>query len=299
VAAGLAGFYVYTKVEDQLAGAKPVSVPFVEGKLRRLAVAEIKEAGLIPQVRLQANANEDPGRVFDQDPAAGTRVDKGTSVVIFVSTGKAKTTVPEVVGMTRDVVGVDGDDRQPILLVLARKGREPPTNVLHERTMIADEHHQKRGCRREVVARDQPPLRVGQAKVRGWRAELEHGGRSLCHGLILPALREVLNPWAGAVGRRVAPGDAQILLDGLLQAFMVVPDPGLGCRDAARDPQRRGRRSRRSDVRRAAKALVSITVSKSDDRVTATRPCRKPGVGRRRSRHFVEITRRANDGGNS
>ena len=30
------------------------------------------------------------------------RVDKESTVVIFVSSGKAKTTVPDVVGMTRD-----------------------------------------------------------------------------------------------------------------------------------------------------------------------------------------------------
>ena len=35
-----------------------------------------------------------PGRVFDQDPAARDRVDKDTTVVILVSSGKAKTTVP-------------------------------------------------------------------------------------------------------------------------------------------------------------------------------------------------------------
>jgi hypothetical protein len=100
--AGLAAFYVYTKIEDQLAGAKPVAVPYVEGKVQRLAAAELREAGLKPEVRLQANEKENPGRVFSQDPAGGTRVDKGTTVVIFVSTGKAKTTVPDVIGKARD-----------------------------------------------------------------------------------------------------------------------------------------------------------------------------------------------------
>src|SRR6266508_2833478 len=32
VSAGFAGYYVYTKIQDQLAGAKPISVPFVEGQ---------------------------------------------------------------------------------------------------------------------------------------------------------------------------------------------------------------------------------------------------------------------------
>jgi serine/threonine-protein kinase len=101
-AAGVASYYVYTKIDDQLTGASPISVPFVEGKQQSLAVQEVTEAGLDPEVRKQPNENVDPGRVFDQDPVAGTRVDKGTTVVIFVSSGKAKTTVPDVVGSTRD-----------------------------------------------------------------------------------------------------------------------------------------------------------------------------------------------------
>lgn len=101
-AAGVAAYYVYTKIDEQLTGATPISVPFVEGKQQRLAVKEITDAGLTPNVRRQPNENVDPGRVFDQDPAAGTRVDKETTVVIFVSSGKAKTTVPDVVDHTRD-----------------------------------------------------------------------------------------------------------------------------------------------------------------------------------------------------
>ena len=102
IAAGLAAFYVYTKVEDQLAGAKPVSVPYVEGIRLGLAVKQVEDAGLTPQVRKEANESTKPGEVFDQDPSGGTQVDKGTTVVLLVSTGKAKTVVPDVVGKTRD-----------------------------------------------------------------------------------------------------------------------------------------------------------------------------------------------------
>jgi eukaryotic-like serine/threonine-protein kinase len=102
VAAGFAAYYVYDRVADQIAGADLVSVPFVEGKLQSLAVKEIHEAGLTPEVRKRANENVEVGRVFDQDPAEGTRVDKESTVVIFVSSGRAKTTVPDVRGKTRD-----------------------------------------------------------------------------------------------------------------------------------------------------------------------------------------------------
>ena len=102
VAAGFASYYVYDRIADQVAGADLVSVPFVEGKLQSLAVKEIREAGLVPEVRKRANENVEVERVFDQDPAEGTRVDKESTVVIFVSSGKAKTTVPDVRGMSRD-----------------------------------------------------------------------------------------------------------------------------------------------------------------------------------------------------
>src|SRR5262245_38805861 len=102
VAAGFAAYYVYDRVADQLAGADLISVPFVEGKQQQLAVNEIKQAGIVPEVQKRPNENVQDGYVFDQDPGAGTEVDKDSTVVVFVSSGKAKTTVPEVVGQTRD-----------------------------------------------------------------------------------------------------------------------------------------------------------------------------------------------------
>ena len=51
VAAGFASYYVYDRIADQIGGADLVSVPFVEGKLQSLAVREIRQAGLTPQVR--------------------------------------------------------------------------------------------------------------------------------------------------------------------------------------------------------------------------------------------------------
>jgi beta-lactam-binding protein with PASTA domain/predicted Ser/Thr protein kinase len=102
VAAAAAGYYVFTKIEDQIGGGNTVSVPFVEGEMQNLAVNEIKNAGLTPKVHKRANDAVDVGRVFDQDPNGGEDVDKGTTVVLIVSSGQAKTTVPNVVGMNRD-----------------------------------------------------------------------------------------------------------------------------------------------------------------------------------------------------
>jgi len=49
-------------------------------------------------VRRLPNDKVDAGRVYDQQPDPGERIDKGNTVVIFVSSGKPKVNVPGVVG---------------------------------------------------------------------------------------------------------------------------------------------------------------------------------------------------------
>jgi serine/threonine-protein kinase len=97
-AAIVAGWYVYTKIQDQLNQAKPVAVPLVAGSVERLAVKKLEAADLGYKVIRQPSESVEEGRVFKQDPGAGERRDKGWVVRIFVSTGKPKVSVPTVVG---------------------------------------------------------------------------------------------------------------------------------------------------------------------------------------------------------
>ena len=97
-AAIVAGWYVYTKIQDQLDQSKPVAVPLVEGSVERLAVQKIAAAGLKYRVRRLPNDTVAIGRVYDQTPDPGERIDKGNTVTILVSSGKEKATVPGVVG---------------------------------------------------------------------------------------------------------------------------------------------------------------------------------------------------------
>jgi beta-lactam-binding protein with PASTA domain/tRNA A-37 threonylcarbamoyl transferase component Bud32 len=98
-AAGIAGWYVFTKIQDQLAASQPVAVPGVVGIRELKAKAKIEEAGLEPKVKRAASTEFDKGIVIDQSPEGGTRIQKGDQVTIIVSTGVPKTTVPDVVGM--------------------------------------------------------------------------------------------------------------------------------------------------------------------------------------------------------
>jgi serine/threonine-protein kinase len=97
-AAVVGGWYVYTRIQDQLAATKPVAVPFVEGIKEVNAVTKIHEAGLTPVVVRTPSDTVPETIVISQDPSAGTRTDKGNPVRIEVSTGLPKVTVPNVVG---------------------------------------------------------------------------------------------------------------------------------------------------------------------------------------------------------
>src|SRR6185436_15012735 len=76
VAAVAGGWYVYTKIQDQLNQTKPVSVPLVVGSVERLAREKLLAAGLNVRIRRLPNA----------------------TVVVEVSSGKPKVSVPNVVG---------------------------------------------------------------------------------------------------------------------------------------------------------------------------------------------------------
>jgi eukaryotic-like serine/threonine-protein kinase len=98
VGALVAGVYVWNQIQDEISGAKPVSVPFVEGQKLPQARKNIRDAGLRPVVLRRSHLTVFPGVVFRQDPEAGERVPKGNAVRILVSTGKPRVAVPDVVG---------------------------------------------------------------------------------------------------------------------------------------------------------------------------------------------------------
>jgi serine/threonine-protein kinase len=98
-AAGFAGWYVFSQIQDQLAANEPVAVPSVVGLKEQPAVTLIRNAGFEPVVERAANPDVEKGRVMDQNPNPGTRIQKGDRVTLLVSTGPPKTSVPDVVGM--------------------------------------------------------------------------------------------------------------------------------------------------------------------------------------------------------
>jgi eukaryotic-like serine/threonine-protein kinase len=98
VGAGIAGFYVYDQIQDQLSETRPVAVPFVEGMRRPLAVEAIRDKGLTPKTRYEFSDDVGVGLVMDQEPDAGNRIDRGNVVTITVSYGRERIEVPDVRG---------------------------------------------------------------------------------------------------------------------------------------------------------------------------------------------------------
>ena len=96
----LAAWFGYQPIRDRLEGNATVAVPYVVGIQQSLAVNDIEEAGLVPQVRPVSSSDVEEGVVISQEPTEGTRVDKETVVRIDVSSGKPEVTIPSVVGQS-------------------------------------------------------------------------------------------------------------------------------------------------------------------------------------------------------
>jgi eukaryotic-like serine/threonine-protein kinase len=97
------GWFAYQELQSQLTAAKPVAVPDVVGVQERLAVLDIRNAGLKELIERRPNdEGVEEGVVFDQDPEPGDRTERGNFVTIVVSEGPSKVVIPNVVGQSRD-----------------------------------------------------------------------------------------------------------------------------------------------------------------------------------------------------
>jgi beta-lactam-binding protein with PASTA domain/predicted Ser/Thr protein kinase len=84
-------------------GPGQVAVPSVDGLGEQKATAMLIDKGLVvDRVVRQADEAVPEGRVIKTSPAAGTPVDRGSDVTLFVSSGPKQVTVPDVVGLTKE-----------------------------------------------------------------------------------------------------------------------------------------------------------------------------------------------------
>ena len=92
------GWLLYEAIQRQIQNQAPIAVPYVVGLQQAQAVNLVLNKNLTPRVRRKPNSDVEEGFVFAQTPTEGTRVDKDTTVVIDVSSGKPQVTIPSVVG---------------------------------------------------------------------------------------------------------------------------------------------------------------------------------------------------------
>lgn len=77
------------------------AVPDVTGQTRADARAALESVGFVVKVVERSDATVASGKVIDQSPTGGVTARAGSTVTVFVSTGPAQATVPDVVGSTQ------------------------------------------------------------------------------------------------------------------------------------------------------------------------------------------------------
>jgi serine/threonine-protein kinase len=115
IAGGIGGWFLYTKIQDQLNSNKPVAVPNVLLLQQDLAKLKVTQAGLTPKVEFGFSDTAAKGTVYQQDPSDGTKIAKDSTVTLTVSRGKPRVPVPDVVGQ----------DIEAALTELASAGLQP------------------------------------------------------------------------------------------------------------------------------------------------------------------------------
>ena len=101
----LGGLLWFVANETGLIGdttADRVEMPLVIGKTVDEATAELEGLGLEVQVDTLASDQQEPGRVFGQDPPGGNQVDEGAAVTIKVVAEAEKVKVPTFTGKDVD-----------------------------------------------------------------------------------------------------------------------------------------------------------------------------------------------------
>ncbi|GAA4796464.1 Stk1 family PASTA domain-containing Ser/Thr kinase [Corynebacterium canis] len=100
---GVAGVFAYDYVTGSgISASNKVSIPRVSGISEAAAVKRLEEAGFKVSVETKTDPEVPRGSVISTDPDAGTQVTQGSEVVLFVSSGKEVTEVPDVTGKKAD-----------------------------------------------------------------------------------------------------------------------------------------------------------------------------------------------------
>ena len=93
-AAAYGGVYAWRSTVTE-----PDAVPDFEGRNRAEAIAEVTALGWTPEVIQVRRPGTEPGEVVETEPEAGTELESGLPLRLFVSLGPPLVSVPDVVGL--------------------------------------------------------------------------------------------------------------------------------------------------------------------------------------------------------
>lgn len=99
-------------------GPGTVVVPDVSGQPAADAQAELEAQGFAVTTEEAASVDVEAGLVIDTNPAAGTEVAPGTTVVMTVSTGAGEAVVPDLFGMTVEEATAAGETAGLIVTIV-------------------------------------------------------------------------------------------------------------------------------------------------------------------------------------
>jgi beta-lactam-binding protein with PASTA domain/tRNA A-37 threonylcarbamoyl transferase component Bud32 len=88
-------------------GPGQASVPGVDGLTQSQARRKIAAVGFKVSVSREASESVPSGTATRTAPPAGTQIDKGTTVTLFISSGPQSVTVPSVVGQSQDTASAE------------------------------------------------------------------------------------------------------------------------------------------------------------------------------------------------
>ncbi|WP_128435571.1 Stk1 family PASTA domain-containing Ser/Thr kinase [Streptomyces cyaneus] len=133
VGAILIGKYVF---DGQNASNSSVPVPNLVGETKDSAEALLQNVDLkLGTVTPKECESQSKGKICEQDPGAETKVDKGSTVNVVMSTGAPKVTVPSVIGLKLDEAKsqLEGDDFQFVIKTKTREtSSDDPNTVLDQ-----------------------------------------------------------------------------------------------------------------------------------------------------------------------
>ena len=115
------------------AGPGQAPVPTVDGLTESQARRKLQAAGFKVTVSHEASDNVPDGQVTRTAPPAGTQIDKGSTVNLFISSGPQKVTVPSVVGQSQDSAAAElANVGLKVAIVQQDSSTETPGNVLSQ-----------------------------------------------------------------------------------------------------------------------------------------------------------------------